>query len=410
MSSVIPKLYHKILAKRLETYLLKNYIIDPSIQKGFLTGINGTTEHTLTTTAIIDNAIQHGNALAVTFLDLQNAFGSVAHTLIKDIFIHVKLPEALISYISNGYSKLTASVRTKEWRTSTFEIKRGVFQEDTLSPVIFLTVFNPLIMLSKQLNTSGFSLTVPIPNSVGLPPINSSIYVYWNECPSDEPVGWYYAVVKEHLPDGTTCIEYANKATETVNLYSVQWEPTRKGQKPYLSTNSKPPQFPLKKIRSEISKSKYFNSTQHSAKAFADDLSVFSSSIKDHHSLLLAIDDKCSDLDLTLKPEKCVSIVFNGVKMDHTMSFPLKNGPTRNIANVPTKVLGKLMAVSTSQTKSAASSKLEKRAIKKIDERPIRGEYKVWIWKNYLAPSLHFQLMVDLLKKDSVNKIQSKVT
>ena len=144
-------------------------------------------------------------------------------------------------------------------------------------------------------------------------------------------------------------------------LDCVQWEPTRKGKKPYLSTNSKPPQFPLKKIRSEISKSKYFNSTQHSAKSFADDLSVFSSSIKDHHPLLLAIDDKCSDLDLTLKPEKCVSIVFNGVKMDHTMSFPLKNGSTRNIADAPTKVLSKLIAVSTSQTKSAASSKLEKR-------------------------------------------------
>ena len=47
MSSVIPKLYHKILAKRLETYLLENDIIEPSIQKGFLTGINGTIEHTL---------------------------------------------------------------------------------------------------------------------------------------------------------------------------------------------------------------------------------------------------------------------------------------------------------------------------------------------------------------------------
>ena len=133
--------------------------------------------------------------------------------------------------------------------------------------------------------------------------------------------------------------------------------------KPYLSTNSKPPQFPLKKIRSEILKSSVlqFNPTQHSAKAFADDLPVFSSSIKDHHSLLLAIDDKCSNLDLTLKPEKCISIVFNGVKMDHTMSFPLKNGSTRNIADAPTKVLGKLIAVSTSQTKSAALSKLEKR-------------------------------------------------
>ena len=37
-------------------------------------------------------------------------------------------------------------------------------------------------------------------------------------------------------------------------------------------------------------------------------------------------------------------------------------------------------------------------------------ENKVSIWKNYLAPSLHFKLMVQLLKKNSVRKIQGKVT
>ena len=35
---------------------------------------------------------------------------------------------------------------------------------------------------------------------------------------------------------------------------------------------------------------------------------------------------------------------------------------------------------------------------------------RVAAFRYYLAPSLHFQLMVDLLKKDSVKKIQSKVT
>ena len=175
MSSVIPKLFHKILAKRLESYLLKNGIINPSIQKGLLSGVNGTAEHIFTTTAIIDDAIQHDSPLAVTFLDLQNAFGSVAHGLITDILTHIKLPDSLlITYISNGYSKLTASVKTEDWRTPMFEIKRGMFQGDTLSPVIFLTVFDALIELSNHLTTSGFSLKVPVPNSVGLPPVNSA--------------------------------------------------------------------------------------------------------------------------------------------------------------------------------------------------------------------------------------------
>ncbi len=103
MSSVIPKLFHKILAKRLESYLLDNDIINPSVQKGFLTGINGVAEH-----------------IFRTFLDLQNAFGSVNHALILDILSYIKVINALVTYISNAYSNLTASVKTKEWKIPVF--------------------------------------------------------------------------------------------------------------------------------------------------------------------------------------------------------------------------------------------------------------------------------------------------
>lgn len=145
MLLVIPKLFHKILVKCLQTVRLSNGIINFSLQKGFLTGITGTAEPIFTTTAINNSAIQHGiPSLAVTFL----AFGSVARALITDIPVHIKMPSGLISHISDGYTKLSATVKTKEWEIPPFEIKRGMFQGDTLSPVIFLTVFNPLVELS----------------------------------------------------------------------------------------------------------------------------------------------------------------------------------------------------------------------------------------------------------------------
>ena len=73
---------------------------------------------------------------------------------------------------------------------------------------------------------------------MGLPPVNS-IYVHWDESTYEEPTGWYYAVVKAHVPNGTTTIEYADKATETIDLHGVKWELTRKTQKAYqLKTTS----------------------------------------------------------------------------------------------------------------------------------------------------------------------------
>ena len=56
LTSTIGKIFHKILASRLETFLRKNSIIDTTAQKGFLTGMNGVMEHIAATTAIIENA------------------------------------------------------------------------------------------------------------------------------------------------------------------------------------------------------------------------------------------------------------------------------------------------------------------------------------------------------------------
>ena len=45
LTSVVGKLYHKIIALHLEWFILDNNVIDANLQKGFLTGINGTMEH-----------------------------------------------------------------------------------------------------------------------------------------------------------------------------------------------------------------------------------------------------------------------------------------------------------------------------------------------------------------------------
>lgn len=96
-----------------------------------------------------------------------------------------------------------------------------------------------------------------------------------------------YIGMKAHLMN--QCIkvpsEYTDKATEAVAHHDVKWKPTRKGQKPFLPNNRKPPRFPLKNVKDEILKPNFFHSSPpHSVKPFADDLSVFSSSVSDHQS------------------------------------------------------------------------------------------------------------------------------
>ena len=162
---MVGKLFHKILAVRLQGFLLENKIIDISRQKGFLSGLNGTLKHIFTITAILENTKQNNLPLSLTFFDLRNAFGSVSHKHIVDMLRHIQLPAPLITYISNVYSKLSASIKTKRWSTSWFPIERGIFQGDNLSPLLFLLVFNPVIHLCDQLPSTGFSLEIPIPGT-----------------------------------------------------------------------------------------------------------------------------------------------------------------------------------------------------------------------------------------------------
>ena len=78
LTSTVGTLFHKILAIRLERFLYSNDLIDPSAQKGFLTGINDTFEHIFSVSAILDKALLH-LPLAMTFIDLKNAFRKVSH-------------------------------------------------------------------------------------------------------------------------------------------------------------------------------------------------------------------------------------------------------------------------------------------------------------------------------------------
>ena len=87
--------------------------------------------------------------------------------------------------------------------------------------------------------------------------MNSAIYVLWDEPQSDEPPGWYHAVVSKYHSDGKATIKYANEATEQVNLNAVKWKHTRKGQRSFLPLSRIPPVFPLKTIRQDAKERKF---------------------------------------------------------------------------------------------------------------------------------------------------------
>ena len=212
LTSVIGKLFHKILAIRLEDFLISNSMVDKSLQKGFLRGVNGCIEHVFAIQAMVQNAMEHSLPLALSFIDLKNEFGSILHAYLKDMLKLIKLPREFTDYVSSLYSSISAHVFTKHWKTQHFSITKGVFQGDTLSPLLFLIAINPLIQSVALYPASrGFALKLPIQSELQeqpLPKPNRYAYALWDEKNSDEVTGWYLAKVQSVDDNGECTLQY----------------------------------------------------------------------------------------------------------------------------------------------------------------------------------------------------------
>jgi len=158
LSSTIGKLLHLILADRMSKFLVQNNFIDPKLQKGFLSGINGCIENNICLEELILHARQNHKTLHCTFVDLQDAFGSVPHALIKHTMERTYLPANVQSYITSIYTNSKSVVRTKHWQSEHFSFKRGVAQGDPLSPIIFIMIFHPILMYLEEKKSLGYPM------------------------------------------------------------------------------------------------------------------------------------------------------------------------------------------------------------------------------------------------------------
>jgi hypothetical protein len=83
LTSCIGKIYHQILADKMTVYLSSNGLIDTTVQKAFMRGISGCTDHNFVLQELLAYARKEKKPLHCMFFDLADAFGSVSHDLNK---------------------------------------------------------------------------------------------------------------------------------------------------------------------------------------------------------------------------------------------------------------------------------------------------------------------------------------
>ena len=159
ITSCVGKIFTSILRSRWLSFMISNGYMNTDVQKAFVKGIPGCSEHYCKLATIIKDSREKHRSLSVCWLDLANAYGSVPHGLIQFALQHYNSPPQFMNTVSGLYSGLSATITTTGWATTSVPLQIGVYQGDPLSVVIFNTVMCTLIDALGPLKHLGYNIS-----------------------------------------------------------------------------------------------------------------------------------------------------------------------------------------------------------------------------------------------------------
>ena len=150
------KIFSGIVSQRLNRVAVDLGWLSPE-QKGFLPGVHGIQEHTQLLQTAVEGAQNKRTHLSLAWLDLCNAFGSVPHAVLAEMFSSLPIPDILRRTLLDIYSNNVMNfVVGKE--TITVTPTAGVRQGDALSTTVFNLAAEPMIRAVKSSSIPGVML------------------------------------------------------------------------------------------------------------------------------------------------------------------------------------------------------------------------------------------------------------
>jgi len=145
------KILTSIIAKKISKHLRDHHLF-PTEQKGNIKDTLGCKEHLLTSKIIVDSCKRHQRNLAVTWIDFKKAFDTVPHDWILESLRINKVDPGTVEFLRRSMTmwetRLCIRGEKEQVEMGSSKIKRGIFQGDALSPLLFCIALFPI---SKEL-------------------------------------------------------------------------------------------------------------------------------------------------------------------------------------------------------------------------------------------------------------------
>jgi hypothetical protein len=149
LTSVICRIFEKILHKNMMLHLLNNRIISDA-QHGFVYGRSTQTQqlHFLDKlTSMFDKKTQ----VDIIYLDFSKAFDKVSHTKLLHVLHHYKFHNHLITWIKNYLTGRTQTTSVDSCYSDYISVSSGVPQGSVLGPLLFIIYLDDLIRTIQTL-------------------------------------------------------------------------------------------------------------------------------------------------------------------------------------------------------------------------------------------------------------------
>ena len=145
------KLFTGIISDNLYEYLNSSGIL-PVEQKGCRRDSRGTKDQLLIDKLIIKNCKRRKTNLSMAWIDYKKAYDMIPHSWILECLKMVGVDEKIITMLENSMGQWKVMLTADGNNLGNINIRRGIFQGDSLSPLLFVISMIPLSLILRKCN------------------------------------------------------------------------------------------------------------------------------------------------------------------------------------------------------------------------------------------------------------------
>ena len=140
------------MGERLYHHLERNGLLTDE-QKGS----RGTKDQLLVDKAILKNCRRRFTNLSMAWIDYKKAYDMVPHSWILKCLEMIGAAKNMISIIRNSMVNWKTVLTSGRMALGQVDIRRGIFQSDSLSPLLFIVIMLPLTLVLRKMR-AGYKL------------------------------------------------------------------------------------------------------------------------------------------------------------------------------------------------------------------------------------------------------------